>query len=81
MDYFVPNFGVDHDVKSTWGSITQAEGRYKRKWKAVLKKDVPKGHPTDYFVPNFGVDADIKASLKNLADAQKKYGRWDLPPE
>ena len=77
MDYFVPNFGVDQDVRSTLGSISQAEGRYKRKWVASLKKDQPKGHPVDYFVPNFGVDRDIKTSLQHLREAEAKYGKWD----
>ena len=81
MDYFVPNFGIDQDVTSTLGSVSQAEGRYKRKWVPKLKKDVPKGHPVDYFVPNFGVDHDINSSLNNLNNAEKKYGRWDLPKE
>jgi hypothetical protein len=69
MDYKVPNFGVDHDVLATQASISQQEKRRGKKWNAVLKKDVPKGHPVDYFVPNFGVDHDIKASLSNLNNA------------
>ena len=81
MNYFVPNFGVDHDVKSTWGSISQAEGRYNRKWVPKFKKDIPKPHPTNYFVPDFGVDTDIKSSLSNLKNAESKYGKWDLPKD
>jgi len=31
-DYFVPDFGVDSDIKLTEGSMTQAEASLKHTW-------------------------------------------------
>lgn len=81
MNYSVPNFGLDHDVKSTFGSISQAENSLNKKWVPQLKANLPKPHPTNYPVANFGMDHDIKTSLSNLNNAQKKYGTWDLPKD
>jgi hypothetical protein len=36
-DYFVPNFGVDHEIVATHKHMGDAEKRLKHKW--VLKKD------------------------------------------
>ena len=74
VDYFVPNFGVDHDIKTTQAHIAETEKNLKHKFTATFKK--PKGHPVDYFVPNFGLDHDILASKKHMADLEKKHGKW-----
>ena len=58
IDYFVPNFGVDEDIKSSITHMDAAEKSTGKKMVASFKK--PKGHPVDYFVPNFGEDNDIK---------------------
>lgn len=60
VDYFVPNFGVDEDIKRTTRNIKEAEEEGNKKLGFSFKK--PKGHPVDYFVPNFGEDKDIKIS-------------------
>jgi len=54
MNYFVPNFGVDKDIKNTLGHISAAEKRLNHKWTPDLKKKTPL--PMNYFVPNFGLD-------------------------
>ena len=81
MDYFVPNFGLDHDIISTQSHIKGQEARLKHTWTPKLKKDLPKPHPTGYFVPNFGLDNDMKDSLSNLKNTESKYGKWDIPKE
>ena len=65
MDYFVPNFGMDKEIKNTQASIATVEKFMGRKMtiEDKKKKEEP---PVDYFVPNFGVDHDIKVSLNNL---------------
>jgi len=58
MDYFVPNFGVDHDVKETQKHASAAESKLGHTWSGAASPD----HPKDYFVPHFGDDTDIKST-------------------
>ena len=57
MNYFVPNFGQDSDIKETLKSLKVSEKENKHKLKASFKKA---WEPSSYPVPNFGVDHDIK---------------------
>jgi len=80
MNYFVPNFGVDHDIKTSHESLDWAEQELNHKW--VFngypdKKDEP---PKNYFVPNFGQDEEIAWTQKNIADASSSLGH-DWQPE
>ena len=60
MDYPVPNYGMDKEIKSTQKSLTDTEAKLGF-WNIKLKPDEePK---RNYFVPDFGVDSDIKVSL------------------
>ena len=81
MDYYVPDFGLDHEILSTLGNAKLEEKLLNNPWKPTLKKDLPDPHPTNYYVPNFGLDTDMKASLSNLKNMEKKYGQWNLPKE
>ena len=72
VDYFVPNFGVDDDIKSTQSHTAVAEDKLKHVMHASFKK--PKEHPKDYFVPNFGVDHDIALSIKHTDEAENSLG-------
>ena len=56
VDYKVPNFGVDEDIKATHEHLAHAEEKLEHKW---IVKDKPKDPPINYFVPNFGPDEDI----------------------
>ena len=58
-NYFVPNNGVDHEIKITKDHIAAAEAKLGHVLQASFKKPAPPG-PQDYFVPNFGEDSDIK---------------------
>ena len=58
-NYFVPNNGVDHEIKFTKDHIAAAEAKLGHVLQASFKKPAPPG-PQDYFVPNFGEDSDIK---------------------
>jgi hypothetical protein len=69
MDYFVPNFGVDSDIKKTANSLKAAESEVGHTFQASFAQ--PAGHPVDYFVPNFGVDSDIVTTNKNIATTEK----------
>ena len=66
IDYFVPNFGVDFDIKATEKHIVDSETKLKHTWTPTLKGDP---HPTDYKVPKLGLDTDIldaAASIKSV---------------
>jgi hypothetical protein len=71
MNYFVPNFGVDSDIKDSFADTLQSEKNLKHQWIPINKKDLPKGHPVDYKVANFGVDHDIVATQAHVAQQEK----------
>jgi len=64
VNYFVPNFGLDHTIKASLKNTKDAEEKLKHVMAASF--DTPKGHPKDYYVPNFGKDIDIKVAQANL---------------
>ena len=66
VDYSVPNFGQDWDVKSTLAIGKDAASDYGVNWSTFAQGKPGDPPARDYFVPNFGVDneiADSKASL------------------
>ena len=73
-DYFVPDFGVDHDIKGTHASIKAAEDSLDHKWKPELKAAE---HPTDYAVPHFGVDRDILDTKASIKTTEANLGEWN----
>jgi hypothetical protein len=73
MDYFVPNFGVDHDILANDAALKAAEKQLNHK---LVIADRPKW-PQDYPVPNFGVDQDILDAQASIAGAEDKLGAWN----
>ena len=71
VNYFVPNFGVDSDIKATFKHTADTEEKLDHVLQASF--DPPKEPPRNYFVPHFGEDTDIKSSKKNLYDAEHKF--------
>jgi hypothetical protein len=53
VDYFVPNFGVDHNILTTQNSLRIAEAQSKKKLKASFAQN---DTPTDMRVPDLGAD-------------------------
>ena len=87
VDYKVPNFGVDFDIKATQKHIKDTEKKFKHKW---TPKKKTKSFAVDYKVPNFGLDKDIldaNASIKSTEKKLKKQwnptqdadGMWVVP--
>ena len=60
-NYFVPNFGVDSDIKATKKSIKEAESSTGQSMKANFGHK-ERGYPINYSVPSFGADPDITNS-------------------
>ena len=72
VNYKVPNFGVDTELKYTQKNIANAEKSLKTKFTASFDK--PKGHPVDYTVPNFGKDRDLVINDIDLEQAEAQHG-------
>lgn len=73
MNYFVPNFGVDQEIKDYDNSLAIAESQTGHKFNPKKLEDVPK---KDYKVPNFGVDQDIIDATENISNAEDTLGPW-----
>jgi hypothetical protein len=71
VDYFVPNFGTDEEIVTSFSDMKEAEGKWKHELTSTFKKG--KGHPVDYFVPNFGLDNEILTSQQNGKEAEAKW--------
>ena len=68
INYFVPSFGADEEIKfkpKVFSSMPWVE-----------KNKRPKPHPIDYFVPNFGLDQDILDAQASIAAEEKIHGKW-----
>lgn len=90
MNYFVPNFGKDKNVKETWSSLDWAERHRNHRWILAPDWDKKKDEFEDFRVPDFGLDEDVvdtqsnlKLSEKNLKHTwnpkQDENGVWLVP--
>jgi hypothetical protein len=68
VNYGVPNFGEDSEIKYTKKNLAYAEEYHKHELAASF--DAPGTPPRNYFVPHFGEDNEIKYTKKNIADAE-----------
>lgn len=71
-DYFVPNFGADHDISMTGLNLAESEEQHGHK---LVAEEPAKEIPRNYFIPNFGKDKEIIATQKHIVDAEKKLGQ------
>ena len=75
VNYPVPNFGQDTDIKASLKHTATAEADLGHKMQSTFKK--PKGPPMDYFVPNFGPDADVKLTQDHITETESDLGhKW-----
>jgi len=90
MNYFVPNFGRDREINTSFNSLDWAEDNSGHKWKLDWNKINEKKAEKDYFVPNFGVDEDVKMTQAHIAEQEKtqkhvwkpvqdENGAWVVP--
>ena len=71
VNYFVPNFGMDHNVLTTMNSLQIAESGSGKALKASFAQDKHE----DMRVPDLGQDEDVKNSLAAIGEAQKESGK------
>jgi len=76
IDYFVPNFGRDHEINDDFESLKTAEAMIGHKLDFPNSKWKNPANDTDYnFRP--ALDGDVISTQKNLADAEKNLGhQW-----
>jgi hypothetical protein len=70
-NYFVPNFGVDKDIKMTELNINEAEAQHGQKISVAEAPSIKRG----YFVPNFGKDRELLANDESLSQAEGLIGQ------
>ena len=78
IDYFVPNFGVDVDIKATQKHIKDSEKKLDHVWTPV-KLDDP--HPQDYKVPDLGLDKDIIDAGESIKSSEETLGHVWTPKQ
>lgn len=72
VDYFVPNFGQDHDISNSIHAEKITAERLGHNWTWEKKEAVK----TPDYKTGVPLDESIQASLKNLNQMEKKYGNW-----
>ena len=73
VDYFVPHFGMDHDIADSLAHTAELE-KVHGKWTPTEKG--PGDKP--YTVPNFGMDVDMINAKESIASSQSTLGiSWD----
>ena len=75
-DYFVPNFGRDHEMNANDGSLAWAEKQHKHKW-VVDPESLKKKPAEDLRRVDYGVDQDILDAQKSIASIEKIHGAWN----
>lgn len=79
VDYFVPDFGKDHDIVASLADTKLEEKRLKHKIN-FMNEPLPYDHPKNYKVADFGVDQDILATQKNIKGAEESLDKdWVMP--
>ena len=71
-DYFVPDFGVDHDIKDVQKFIGDAEVKLDKKMTANFDSKADPLVPRNYFVPNFGNDPDMIDTSNSIAGSEAR---------
>jgi hypothetical protein len=74
MDYFVPNFGLDENVATTWNSLDVAEAIRQHRWE--FHGYPKKGDPPTEYNGKPDLDDDIEMTQGHMAAAEKKLGKW-----
>ena len=80
-DYFVPNFGVDHDVITTQNNLKNAEKSLNHNWNLSLAQANHTSIPAcnSYTFPNCVKEAETAAPQKLQADMDKHDKDYFVP--
>jgi hypothetical protein len=76
VNYSVPDFGVDQDIKNVSGAIAQSEKKLNKKLHADFgATDSNVATPRNYVVPDFGKDQDIIRTQGSISQSEKVLGK------
>ena len=78
MNYKVPDFGTDGDIKSTFNSLNKAEKITGNPWNYVHPGKDAKKIP-DYRTPDLGLDGDVIGTEASIAHVEKTTGKKWTP--
>lgn len=81
VDYFVPDFGLSHEIRYTDNNIKNAESQFNRTLSVSFDQTKNKENPRDYVVPDFGVDQDIIDAQADIGWAQTDLGHTWTPTQ
>jgi len=71
VNYYIPNFGLDHNILTTFNSLKIAESGAGTKLKAAFAQNAQE----DMRIPDLGPDEDVKLSQAAINEAQKENGK------
>jgi len=72
VNYYIPNFGMDHNILTTMNSLKIAEKGAKKELKATFAQN---DAPADLRIPDLGKDEDVVFSLAAINESQKESGK------
>lgn len=72
MNYFVPNFGTDHDIKDNFDDIKIAEGIVGHNWHFHFEKPPVNPAKKTLYDDHPPLDSDIIDSVANLKNTELK---------
>ena len=81
MNYFVPKFGVDADIKANNENLSLVEKQLKHKLKIPKSKAIRENEaiPPIQMPENRVLDADVQTTLKNSKAAEKSLDHeWKI---
>ena len=78
-DYFVPNFGVDHDVITTQNNLKNAETSLGHTWKLAQQEKQSIPACNSYTFPKCVSEAETAAPEKLQADMDKHDKDYFVP--
>jgi hypothetical protein len=67
VNYYIPNFGEDHNILTTLNSLKIAEKTAGKSLKASFAQN---DAPADMRIPDLGADEDVRFSLAAIKESQ-----------
>ena len=81
LNYHVPHFGMDTDIRHSFENLKVAEGIVGHRWNGIDKEKYANPAKKVLYNMNPDLDSKIKDSIKNLADTEKVLNHTYQPFE
>lgn len=76
MDYFVPDFGMDHEIQNVDQSLHASQVINNHTWDYV--KDTSKPTPPTEYNTEPTLDSDVLNTHAHMEAAEQKLGKWEI---